>query len=82
MNLNFKQFLTHFFVLVLFALAALAYFYPVLQGKTIYQSDIVQYRGMAHEQEDFRARTGEALTWEAPLPEDLILLEKTLRATV
>lgn len=63
MNLNFKQFLTHFFVLVFFALAALAYFYPVLQGKTIYQSDIVQYRGMAHEQEEFRGRTGQEPYW-------------------
>lgn len=63
MNLTFKQFLTHFFVLAFFALASLAYFYPVLQGKTIYQSDIVQYRGMAREQEDFRARTGEEPYW-------------------
>lgn len=63
MNHSFKQFLTHFFVLAFFALAALAYFYPVLQGKTIYQSDIVQYRGMAHEQDDFRARTGEEPYW-------------------
>lgn len=63
MNLSFKQFLTHFFVLAFFALAALAYFYPVLQGKTIYQSDIVQYRGMAREQEDFRARTGDEPYW-------------------
>ncbi len=63
MNLSFKQFLTHFFVLAFFALAALAYFYPVLQGKTIYQSDIVQYRGMAKEQEDFRARTGGEPYW-------------------
>ncbi len=63
MNLNFKQLLTHFFVAVFFALASLAYFYPVLQGKVIYQSDIVQYRGMAKEQEDFRKRTGEEPYW-------------------
>jgi hypothetical protein len=30
-------------------------FYPVLQGKQIYQSDIAQYTGMAKEQNDFRA---------------------------
>ncbi|WP_088341248.1 YfhO family protein [Robiginitalea sediminis] len=63
MNLRFKQFLTHFFVLVFFALAALAYFHPVLQGKVIYQSDIVQFRGMAREQEDFRDKTGEEPYW-------------------
>lgn len=30
------------------------FFYPVLQGKKIFQSDIVQYTGMAKEQIDFR----------------------------
>ncbi|RZJ28539.1 MAG: hypothetical protein EOO48_09600, partial [Flavobacterium sp.] len=37
-----------------FILVALIYFYPVLQGKKIYQSDIAQYTGMAKEQNDFR----------------------------
>ncbi len=63
MNLDLKQFFTHFFVAVFFALASLAYFYPVLQGKVIYQSDIVQYRGMAQEQEEFRKQTGEEPYW-------------------
>ncbi|MDG1573035.1 hypothetical protein OZ410_11960 [Robiginitalea sp. M366] len=63
MNRRFQQLITHFFVLVFFALAALAYFHPVLQGKVIYQSDIVQYRGMAKEQTDFRDRTGEEPYW-------------------
>jgi hypothetical protein len=38
-----------------FILVSLIYFYPVLQGKKIFQSDIVQYTGMAKEQNDFRA---------------------------
>lgn len=38
-----------------FVLISLIYFYPVLQGKKIYQSDIAQYTGMAKEQNDFRA---------------------------
>ncbi len=54
MKTGIKALFAHFFVLVFFLLAALAYFYPVLQGKTIYQSDIVQYTGMAREQSDFR----------------------------
>ena len=37
-----------------FVLVSLIYFYPVLQGKQIFQSDIVQYTGMAKEQNDFR----------------------------
>lgn len=38
-----------------FVFIALIYFYPVLQGKKIYQSDIVQFTAMAKEQNDFRA---------------------------
>ncbi|MBT8234838.1 MAG: hypothetical protein KJO04_01490, partial [Bacteroidia bacterium] len=44
----------HFFALAFFILISLLYFSPVLQGKTIFQSDIAQYTGMAKEQNDFR----------------------------
>ena len=37
-----------------FVLISLVYFYPVLQGKKMFQSDIAQYTGMAKEQNDFR----------------------------
>ncbi|MGB2174753.1 MAG: YfhO family protein, partial [Flavobacteriaceae bacterium] len=37
-----------------FALVAVLYFNPVLKGKKIYQSDIVQYTGMAKQHIDFR----------------------------
>ena len=40
-----------------FVLISLIYFYPVLQRKQIFQSDIAQYTGMAKEQNDFRAST-------------------------
>jgi len=58
-----KALLTHFFVAVFFVLAALAYFHPVLQGKVIEQSDIIQFTGMAKEQNDFRKLTGEEPYW-------------------
>lgn len=63
MTMEIKKVFTHFFVLVFFAVGALVYFYPVLQGKTIYQSDIVQYRGMAREQDNFRSKTGQEPYW-------------------
>lgn len=44
----------HALVILGFVLISLIYFYPVLQGKQIFQSDIVQYTGMAKEQNDFR----------------------------
>src|SRR5680860_1768183 len=58
-----KKFLPHLLVLIGFVIISLAYFYPVLQGKEIYQSDIVQYIGMAKQQNDFRAETGEESYW-------------------
>lgn len=63
MQKGLKAVFTHFFVAVFFVIAALAYFYPVLQGKVIEQSDIVQYMGMAKEQMDFRKKTGEEPYW-------------------
>ena len=63
MKLSVKAFLNTFFVLVFFAVASLAYFYPVLQGKAIYQSDIAQYKGMAKERNDFKEETGEESYW-------------------
>lgn len=50
-----QKFYPHFLAIFGFILISLIYFYPVLQGKKIYQSDIVQYTGMAKEQNDFRA---------------------------
>lgn len=53
----------HLLVLVFFCGISLAYFSPVLQGKKIFQSDIVQYTGMAKQHNDFRAETGEETYW-------------------
>jgi len=59
----FQKSLPHLLSLFGFVLISLIYFYPVLQGKKILQSDIVQYTGMAKEQNDFRATTGEEPFW-------------------
>lgn len=50
-----QKFYPHALALVGFVLVSLIYFYPVLSGKQIFQSDIAQYTGMAKEQNDFRA---------------------------
>ncbi len=63
MKTGLNAFLKHFFVLVLFVITALLYFNPVLQGKVIQQSDIVQYTGMAKEQNDFRKKNNEEPYW-------------------
>ncbi|KAB7530599.1 YfhO family protein [Flagellimonas olearia] len=63
MKLSPKAFIVHLCVLGLFILTALVYFYPVLQGKAIFQSDIAQYKGMAKERNDYKELTGEESYW-------------------
>jgi len=63
MKLFLKKSWKHVLALFLFLIASLAFFYPVLNGKTIYQSDIVQYRGMAESQNEFRDKEGEEPYW-------------------
>ncbi|NND24512.1 MAG: hypothetical protein HKO00_00675 [Flavobacteriaceae bacterium] len=63
MKFSLKSILPHLIVILGFIIIALAYFYPVLQGKQIRQSDIVQYTGMAKQQNDFRLQTGEETYW-------------------
>lgn len=63
MKLSIKAIFTNLIVLVLFIIASLAYFSPVLQGKAIYQSDIAQYKGMAKERNDYKETTGIESYW-------------------
>ena len=54
MKEKFQKLLPHIACILLFMGIALAFFYPVLQGKEMQQSDIVQYIGMSKERNDFR----------------------------
>ncbi|WP_421809309.1 YfhO family protein [Flagellimonas sp.] len=63
MKLSPKAFIIHLCVFGLFILTSLVYFYPVLQGKAIFQSDIAQYKGMAKERNDYKELTGEESYW-------------------
>jgi len=62
--LSFLKFNTHhLIVFVLFIIISISYFYPILEGDKIYQSDIVQYTGMAKQQNDFRDSTNTETYW-------------------
>ena len=63
MSFSFKRLLPHILILTGFVVLSLAYFSPVLQGKKIYQSDIMHYIGMAQQQKDFAKATGEETYW-------------------
>lgn len=60
---TFKRFYPHALAILSFVLIAIIYFYPVLQGKKILQSDIVQYKATAKELIDYREKTGEETYW-------------------
>ncbi|MDO4881306.1 MAG: YfhO family protein [Capnocytophaga sp.] len=54
MKLSLQKLLPHLVCIFLFIGISLSFFYPILQGKRLQQSDIVQYTGMAKERNDFR----------------------------
>ncbi len=58
-----KKYAPYLIALVTFIVVALAYFYPVLEGKQILQSDIVQFKGSAKEIADYRVKTGKEPYW-------------------
>ena len=63
MQLSLKKVVPHLVVIVLLMIASLSYFSPVLSGKTIYQSDIVQHNAMAKELRDFRKTNDSETYW-------------------
>src|SRR5690606_24002766 len=63
MAFSVRKFLPHLLIIIGFIALSLAYFSPVLSGKQIFQSDIMQYIGMSKQQTDFRAETGEETYW-------------------
>ena len=63
MNVNLKKTGAHLLVIVGFILVSLFYFSPILTGEKLYQSDIVQYTGMAKQHIDFRAINNTESYW-------------------
>jgi len=63
MNFNLKQFLPHIVAVLLFVVASVLYFSPVLQGKQIKQHDISQYIGMSKSFKDFNKTAEKETYW-------------------
>ncbi|MCB0471541.1 MAG: YfhO family protein [Flavobacteriaceae bacterium] len=49
--------------IVIFSMAALAYFSPLLKGERLFQSDIMQFKGISKEIVDYRAQHHEEPYW-------------------
>ncbi len=61
--MNLKKITPYLVSIIGFAIISLIYFSPVLQGKKILQSDIVQFTGMSKEIQDFRAENKTEPYW-------------------
>ncbi|SFW75570.1 membrane protein YfhO [Sinomicrobium oceani] len=61
--MQLKKILPHLIVILVFIVISIGYFVPAIQGKKIFQSDIVQFNGMAKEQRDFIQKNGEEPYW-------------------
>lgn len=61
--MSLKKIIPYFVSVGIFALVAIIYFHPVLEGKKIEQSDIRQFIGMSKEIVDYRAEYGTEPYW-------------------
>jgi hypothetical protein len=62
-NIEFKKIVPYLAAIVIFLVITMIYFSPLLEGKRILQSDIIQFKGMSKEIVDFRAKTGQEPLW-------------------
>ena len=58
-----KNSIPHFLSIIFLALLSLGFFYPLLSGKVIVQSDIQQFQGMQRQVLEHRADYGEEPYW-------------------
>ena len=57
------QNLKHLAIIFGFGLFSVSFFYPVLSGKKLVQSDISQYNGMSRQINDYRENKNEEIYW-------------------
>ena len=58
-----KKIYVHLIAILIFFVIPVIYFLPMIQGKKIQQSDMMQFQGMSKEIIDFREETGEEALW-------------------
>ena len=61
--MNIKKIIPFAIAILVFAVASITYFHPVLKGQKIKQSDITQFQGMSKEIQDFRADNNAEPYW-------------------
>lgn len=58
-----KQTLRHLAIIFGFGLFSVLFFYPVMSGKSLIQSDISQYAAMSKQLQDYRENNDEEIYW-------------------
>jgi hypothetical protein len=66
-KIDFKKVLPHILAVALFAILALVYFSPVLEGQRLKQSDIKQHKGMSQDIAEHREQFDEEPLWAGSL---------------
>lgn len=61
--MNIKNTFPYGIAILIFIIASVLYFNPILKGEKIKQSDITQFKGMSKEIADYRAEKGEEPYW-------------------
>lgn len=58
-----KKYIPHLISILILLILSVIFFYPQLQGKQMVQSDLISYRGMASEIQEWKEKTGHAPLW-------------------
>ena len=61
--INYKKYSIHFLVLLFFVVISLSFYYPILAGKKMIQSDSIQYSGMSAQLKEHRETEKEETYW-------------------
>ncbi len=62
-KINLKILVPYGAAILIFLSVTLVYLYPLLEGKKLYQYDIVNFKGVSREISDFREKTGQEPLW-------------------
>ncbi len=63
MKEKLKELVPHLVVILAFIIVSACYFYPIMGGKDLIQSDNIQATGMSHEISQYEEQTGEYSAW-------------------
>ncbi|HEY6899074.1 MAG TPA: hypothetical protein VI233_00465, partial [Puia sp.] len=58
-----KKALPHIIAVLIFLIVAVVYCRPALEGKVVFQSDVLQYKGMAQQSAEWKEKTGHYPLW-------------------